>query len=329
MDHWERLDTAIAGRRTDRIPLSLWRHFPEDDLDPAKLAAHMVAWQRKWDFDLVKFMPSGTYGVEDWGAKTAFEGAANGARAVVTPGLLRADGWPKLARLDPRRGELGKQVEALRLAARELGGRAPVLQTVFSPLTTARKLAGERVFADLRRAPELLDAGLRIITDVTIDFAAASLEAGAHGMFFATQCASYRVLAAAEYERFGRRWDLEFFAALRGRTRLNLLHIHGEDVMFGLLADYPVEALNWHDRLTAPALAEGFAQSRALLVGGVEETRTLASGPLEAIRTQVADAIRQTGGRRLMVGPGCVVPIATPEAHLRAVVDAVRAAPVD
>jgi uroporphyrinogen decarboxylase len=329
MDHWERLDTASAGRPADRIPLSLWRHFPEDDLDPARLAAHTVAWQRKWDFDLVKFMPSGTYGVEDWGAKTAFQGAANGARAVIEPGLARAEDWPKLARLDPRKGVLGKQIEALRLAARELGGRAPILQTVFSPLTTARKLAGERVFADMRRAPQMLEAGLRIITEVTVDFAAASLEAGAHGAFFATQCATYRIASEAEYERFGRRWDLEFFTALRGKTRLNMLHIHGEDVMFELLADYPVELLNWHDRLTAPSLADALAQSRQLLVGGVEETRTLALGPVSAIRTQVADAIRQTGGRRLMIGPGCVVPIATPDAHLRAVVEAVRDTPVD
>jgi len=326
MDHWERLDAAIAGRPVDRIPISLWRHFPEDDLDPGKLAAHMVAWQRKWDFDLVKFMPSGTYGVEDWGAKTAFQGAANGARTVVRPGVARAEDWPKLARLDPRTGVLGRQIEALRLASRELGGRAPILQTVFSPLTTARKLAGERVFADLRRAPEALESGLRIITEVTIDFALASLAAGAHGVFLATQCASYRVASASEYERFGRRFDLEFLAALKGKTRLNLLHLHGEDIMFDLLAEYPVELVNWHDRLTAPAIGEAHGTSPKLLVGGVEETRTLADGPIAAIDAQVRDAIRQTGGRRLLIGPGCVVPVATPEAHLRAVIDAVREA---
>ena len=38
------------------------------------------------------------------------------------------------------------------------------------------------------------------------------------------------------------------------------------------------------------------------------------------------DAIAQTGGRRLMIAPGCVIPIATPEAHYRAVIDAVREA---
>lgn len=36
------------------------------------------------------------------------------------------------------------------------------------------------------------------------------------------------------------------------------------------------------------------------------------------------DAIRRTGGRHLMIGPGCVTRIATPESHYRAAVDAVR-----
>jgi len=327
MDHWQRIAAAAAGEPVDRLPISLWRHFPEDDLDPAKLAGSTVSWQRKWDFDLVKFMPSGTYGVEDWGAVTAYQGAANGARAVVRTGLARAEDWPRLARLDPRKGVLGQQVEALRLAARELGGGAPILQTIFSPLTTARKLAGDRVFADMRRAPEALEAGLRIIADATIEFALASLEAGAHGFFLATQCASYRVATEAEYARFGKRYDLEIFAALKGKTRLDLLHIHGEDVMFDLLADYPVSLVNWHDRLTAPTLRDALTRFPKLLVGGIEENRTLAGGPAEAIRAEVRDAIAQTGGRRLMVGPGCVLLVATPEAHIRAAVDAARGAP--
>ena len=328
MDHWQRIAAAAAGEPVDRLPISLWRHFPEDDLDPAKLAGHMVSWQRKWDFDLVKFMPSGTYGVEDWGAVTAYRGAANGARAVVKTGLARAEDWPRLARLDPRKGVLGQQVEALRLAARELGGGAPILQTIFSPLTTARKLAGDRVFADMRRSPEALEAGLRIITDATIEFALASLEAGAHGFFLATQCASYRVATEAEYARFGKRYDVEIFAALKGKTRLDLLHIHGEDVMFDLLADYPVSLINWHDRLTAPTLRDALTRFPKLLVGGIEENRTLAGGPADAIGAEVRDAIDQTGGRRLMVGPGCVLLVATPEAHIRAAVDAACGAPV-
>lgn len=324
MDHWARVEAAITGAAPDRVPAAIWRHFPGDDQDPLKLAARTVEWQRRWDFDLVKFMPSGTYGVEDWGAKTEFRGAANGARDVTEPGLGRAEDWRRLVRLDPARGVLGAQNEALAHAAKALGGGAPILQTVFSPLTTARKLAGEALYEHLRRAPDALEAGLRTIADTTIDFALAALRSGAHGVFFATQLACEDMLEASEYERFGRRFDLEVFAALRGRARLNLLHAHGERVMFDLLAGYPVEMMNWHDRLAGPSLAEGAKRFRGAVVGGIEERERIVSGSEAALRAQVRDAIAQTGGRRFILGPGCVAAIAVPEDNIRIVIEEAR-----
>lgn len=321
MDHWTRIEAAIAGQPTDRIPVALWRHFPVDDQDPAKLAARTLEWQRAWDFDLVKFMPSGTYSVEDWGAVSVWENTPNGARAISVPGVKAPEDWAKLPKLDPRKGVLGAQNASLASAAKELKGSVPILQTVFSPLTTARKLAGDVLFAHLRQHPEALEAGLRTITDTTIAFGEAALAAGAHGFFFATQLATTDLLTPAEYERFGRRYDLEFFAALKGKAKLNMFHLHGENVMFDLAAAYPVEMLNWHDRLTAPTLKEALGRFKGALVGGVEERGLLVSGSDAEVRAQVRDAIGQTGGQRLVVGPGCVCGVAAPQQNLKAVLE--------
>jgi uroporphyrinogen decarboxylase len=62
------------------------------------------------------------------------------------------------------------------------------------------------------------------------------------------------------------------------------------------------------------------------VVGGLGEGHTLLAGPLDAVTVEVRDAIAQTGGRGVILGPGCVLPLATPEEHLRAVIAAVRAA---
>ena len=324
MDHWARIEAAVAGRAVDRMPVALWRHFPHDDQDAGKLAARTLEWQRAWDFDLVKFMPSGTYGVEDWGTKSVFEGASNGARAIAEPGVRRTEDWRRLPSLDVRKGVLGEQNRALALAAKELGGSVPILQTVFSPLTTARKLGGEALVDHLRQSPAEVEAGLRIITDVTIEFALAALEAGAHGLFFATQLATTDVLSVSEYRRFGISFDLMVLNAVKDKTRLNMLHLHNRNVMFDLLADYPVELVNWHDRLTAPTLAEGLAKVKGAVIGGVEESAFLVSASASEVRTQVREAIMQTGGRRMIVGPGCVAAIAAPEANIRAVVEEAR-----
>ncbi|MDW8467935.1 MAG: uroporphyrinogen decarboxylase family protein [Burkholderiales bacterium] len=324
MNHWRRIEAAIAGEAADRVPVALWRHFPEDDQDPARLAARTVEFQRAFDFDLVKFMPSGTYGVEDWGARTAWRGAANGAREVLEPAVKRPEDWRKLARLDARRGALGAQNEALALAAKALGGTAPILQTVFSPLTTARKLAGEALLAHLREAPDAVEEGLAVIAEVTIEFGRAALEAGADGFFFATQLATTEVLTVAEYERFGVRYDLAFFEALGDRARFNLLHLHGERPMFERLARYPVQMINWHDRLAAPSLAEARQSFRGALVGGIDERGLLVRGSAAEVRAQARDAIAQTGGRGFVLGPGCVVAIEAPEGNIRAVVEEAR-----
>lgn len=324
MDHWARIEAAIAGQPADRVPVALWRHFPVEDQDAGRLAALSLKWQRDWDFDLVKFMPSGTYSVEDWGATSVYEPVFNGARAITVPGVKRAEDWRRLPRLDPYKGVLAAQNEALAQAAKELKGGVPILQTVFSPLTTARKLAGEALLAQLRSAPEAVEAGLRAITDTTIDFSLAALARGAHGLFFATQLATTDVLTVPEYQRFGVRYDLEVFGAIQAKARLNMLHLHGENVMFDLLASYPVEMINWHDRLTAPALKDALGRFKGAVVGGVEERELIVSGGEAAVRAQVRDAIAQCGGRRLVVGPGCVVAIAAPEQNIRAVVEETR-----
>lgn len=326
MDHWQRVEAALNGDTVDHPPIALWRHFPEEDQHVDRLVAHTLAWQERWQFDLVKFMPSGTYGVEDWGAVTECTGQANGARVVVRPGVVHTDDWRKLGDLDVRSGVYGKQNEALRATAKALGGKVPLLQTIFSPLTTARKLSTDRLFADLRRSPDAVEEALQRITDVTIRFALDAIDAGAHGMFFATQQASYRLLSESEFKRFGKAFDLQVLAAIAGKTRLNMLHAHGDDIMFDLLADYPVHMLNWHDRLTEPNLGNGAKKFPGLAVGGVNEYGALMRGDTAAITAEVRDAIAQTEGR-LMIGPGCVVPIAVTDPSIEAAVRAVRSAP--
>jgi uroporphyrinogen decarboxylase len=324
MTHWERVTAAVAGQAVDRVPVSLWRHFPEIDLDPIRLAEACVHWQQTHDFDLVKFMPAGTYGVEDWGATSAYLGVPNGTRTVIRHGVTAAEQWPRLARLEPHHGRLGQELKSLSLAAVALKDAVPILQTVFSPLTTALKLAGDRVFADLRRHPDLFEAGLAIIAEATLGFARASLQSGAHGLFFATQCASYRLLSEAEHRRFGVYYDRIVLDGVREEAKFTLLHLHGNDVMFDQVPEYKADMVNWHDRRSDLDLRGALGKLDGLLVGGVNEATTLPNGPIEAIKDEVRNAIAQTGGRRLMIAPGCVVPIATPEAHYRAVIDAVK-----
>lgn len=327
MNHWERIQAALKGAEVDRAPVSLWRHFPGDDQTAPGLAKAMVEWQRKYDFDFVKFMPTGMYGVHDWGAQTEYGPGFGGSRILVKAGVTDPNQWPKLPDLDITLGAYGQELEAIRLAAAELDHTVPIFQTVFSPSTTAMKLRGKATIDDMRQHPELIKAGLEIITEVTISFALACVRAGADGTFFATQGASSQVMTEDEYKEFGVPYDVRVLETVRNEGKINMIHVHGEDVYWELAASYPVDMINWHDRTTFPNLRQAKDRFQGVLVGGIERLE-IAQGPADQVRAQARDAIEQTGGRRLVVAPSCVIPTNTPEENIRAVIAEVQATPV-
>jgi len=319
MTHWERMRAALRGEETDRPPICLWHHWPVKDQAADSLAAAIIEWQREYDCDLVKHAPAGSYVVEDWGGQTTYipeNDRGLGIRTITRRAITATEQWPRLAQLDVNRGHLAMQLEAVRLVAEALGDSVPVLQTVFSPLNTAPKLAGDRAFADMRRHPDLFKQGLQIIAETTARFALASLQAGAHGLFFVAPC-NRRLYSEAEYRKFGEPYDRIILETARPEAEILVLLAQGEEVMFDLVADYPIDALNWHDRTAGPSLQEAQERFSGLLMGGIDERGTLFNGPPEAIRAEVHDAVTQTQGRRLLVGPGGAPPVATPAEHFR------------
>ena len=79
----ERVQAALARRPVDRPPVAFWRHVPEVDHTSAGLTEAMLAFQRRWDLDLIKIMSSGVYCVEDWGCRVAYLGSPNGAKTCT------------------------------------------------------------------------------------------------------------------------------------------------------------------------------------------------------------------------------------------------------
>jgi uroporphyrinogen decarboxylase len=317
MDKWERVLAALRGEGVDRVPLALWRHFHREDRDPHSLAQATADLARRYDLDLVKLTPSGLYGVEDWGAEIIYP-ALNAPPYLARPAVTEPEGWRGLRQQGT--AALERELEAIRLTRGELGQTWPMVMTIFSPLTLAYKLAGERLADHLRADPEAVHVGLRTLAHVTTAFAHAALDAGADGLFFASQWICAGFCTREQYEEFGLEYDLEVLESISYRSRITILHLHGSDVFFDLVEDYPVDGLSWHDRETAPSLAEARQQTSLACITGLDRD-LLRSGPPEAIAAQARDAIAQTDGRGLILAPCCVIAPETPEAHLQAVVD--------
>jgi uroporphyrinogen decarboxylase len=135
--------------------------------------------------------------------------------------------------------------------------------------------------------------------------------------------ANYGDLSETEYRAFGEPYDRRILAAA-GDLPFNLVHLHGADAMFDLVAAYPAPALNWHDREAGPSLAEGQKRFPGAVSGGLEHWDDLLYGNPDRMAARVADAIQQTDGRRLIISSGCVAPVNAPFSNLRAVRRAVE-----
>ena len=322
----ERVKAALVGGPVDRVPISLWRHFPDIDLDPVALAEALLTFHRRHDLDFIKVMPNGVYCVEDWGCEIAYHGGSGGARTCVRHAVRRLEDWTRLAALDPSAAALARELRCLRAVCAGKGDDAPVLQTIFSPFTVARKVAGPDLVGEtMARDPSRLHSAMEVITRTAEAYVRACLDAGADGFFFASQAATPEVLTPREHRTFVEPYDLRVLAGAQSRGAIVLLHLHGNRPYLAALAEaYPVQALNWHDRRTTPSLAEALSQVPQMLVGGLDERGSMITDSPDAVRAQVRDAISQCGGRRLVVGPGCVVDLRVPEANLAAARQAVE-----
>ena len=58
------------------------------------------------------------------------------------------------------------------------------------------------------------------------------------------------------------------------------------------------------------------------VIGGLDQWATLRDGTPEASAAQAKDAVAQTGGTGVIVGPGCVLAMNTPDDNVSAVVRA-------
>jgi uroporphyrinogen decarboxylase len=321
----ERVLAALRGDPVDRVPLSFWLHNFVTENSAAGLAEETLRLARTFDWDYLKPQSRAQGFAEMWGL--AYRPSADRAtqfEVTHTP-LAEARDVARLAPADPRRGALGEQLEALRLIRARVGD-TPIIWTVFSPMMVMPYLlrgGREQALALARGEPKALEQGLGAIAETLVGYARACLEAGADGLFYATNVARADGLTPAECRRLQRPYDLRVLEAVAGAP-FNLLHVCGPDVHFAEFADYPVTAFSWALGGANPSLADVRRRTGRAVVGGLPAKPEIASMSGGALAARARRAIDEMGGRGLLLGPDCSIDPDTPEALLHAVGAAVR-----
>jgi uroporphyrinogen decarboxylase len=313
MKQKERIQRLLKGERVTPPLRALWKHFPIVDRIPRRFIDRTIAFQERFQWDFIKLNFNGLYSVEDWCPGVRWPSHELEVGVVEDFAIKQPKDWLVLEPLHPKHGALGRERYVTEAVLRRYQGTVPIIATIFSPLTTAIKMCGDPIFTHMKETPKELHRGLEVITQTTVAFVEELKKLGVDGFFFATQLADSERLTLPLYREFGTAYDLAVTeTALRG-TWFNVFHLHGMQPMFQLVSQYSFQAVNYHDRRCGIPLKKAREFTEAVLIGGLDEYGAIQKDQEEAVKRELRDALEQLPDAKLILGPGCVVPVGIPE----------------
>ena len=306
MDKFDLIKKVFKNEATEKVPYTIWKHFPKFDKSPEGLLKAQIDFQNKFDSDIMKISISGRAFASDFGAELGGYDPVSGSRIGVKYPIEKIEDWENINKVDVIKGEFGKQIKAMKLIHQEVDGKIPTMMTVFSPFMVASQI-DPNIILHCRKDPQLIGEQFKIIISAMTDFTKASLDAGADGIFLATQHFNNRL---TEEERT----ELEFnpINALIKKTLKNnnflVLHLHGNNPDFKLATKLPVDAINWHDQQTEPSLSQARKCFKGGLLGGLNtESWKENSNPAD-VSSKISSVYENFEGSGLIIAPGCVIP---------------------
>jgi uroporphyrinogen decarboxylase len=333
---------VIRHEIPDRVPWSIWGHFPAVDWldyyswekanrDGQEAAKAHMALLRELDYkmDLLKITPFYRFMAYHWGSKFLWEN--NDESPSTTEVCVKeSEDWEKLWVLDPKK-ELREYIRTSEILSRDLRNM-PFIYTIPSPIIQAMNGIGtpERVLEDMKNNPDSLKQGLETITETTIDFTKACIDAGATGIFFGIGGGGriWKDLNTKQMEEYALAYDKKVLEATD--CSIKMMHIcstpmgNAQDqglMESGWFKQYPVDMINWdaHEYTWLDKAIQIYGDKFAIC-GGLNRVTTLRTGTPTEIEAEAKKAIEDAAeGGGFMLGPGCTVYQDMPKVNYNAV----------
>ncbi|MHA2319826.1 MAG: uroporphyrinogen decarboxylase family protein [Candidatus Hodarchaeales archaeon] len=323
-DKYSILKAIMNQESTEKVPYSVWKHFTEADRTAEGLAEAQIKFQKEFDPIFLKVAPHGSYCVVDFGGILGGYRPVSGSRICERTPILSLDDWETLEPVDPNEGEFGEQIKAVKLINHEIEGSVPSVMTIFSPFMVASKL-DPNLLENIAQDRKLLSDQLKMLTKLTIEFSQASMDAGADGLFLATQHFNSG-LTPDDLQEFEYQHMESILISSQKKAFFNILHLHGDNPHFRRASELPaIHAINWHDQTSSPSLNEGRQDFTGALLGGFDEMGILRKGTVNEIEEAIFEVYKQFDGRGLIFAPGCVLPQDFADDQIHKVTKAVNA----
>jgi len=307
MNKIERVDRVLNGEEVDTPPISMWCHFGVQHADGEQFARISLQYFRHYDFDFLKVMNDYYYP------------APAGLDTVRTKQDLE-----RFTTFDVERSEWREQFKALSIITSEIKGRAHFIDTVFDPWQSIRRTAaGENMEHLVQHEPQALHEALNRVADNLIAYSKKALSIGASGIFMSVPAAK-EIVSREVFLAFVKPYARKVFAAVSGLGSMNTAHIHGNDLYFDDVLDFPVDVFSWWDRGPhGPSLEHVKARIGGCVMGGIDQTLLTQRSPA-FLKTHVREGMALGGDRRFFLANGCSIDTWVNPVSVRAIVTAAR-----
>jgi len=332
MNPLERCLTVIRGGTPDRVPVCLHnflmaakeagipleKHLTQPE---AAARAHLQAVE-KYGYDCIDIDLDTTMLAEAMGATRDCTPDEPGHLAA--PAIHSLDEVGKLRPADPARdGRIPVLLEAVRLIAREVGGRVAIRgnadQNAFALAALLRGM--QEFLTDLATEPDnpAIFQLLEVAYQSHLATHRALKAAGAHFTSLGDSASGPDVISPAMFRRFARPYQERLVRELAADGIFVTLHICGNTTaILDQLAEYPFCGFEL-DYKTDARRAKLTVGQNHVLFGNVDPSGVLARGTPAHVReaTRQLIAMWKPGGK-FILNAGCAIPATTPPENLRA-----------
>jgi len=223
------------------------------------------------------------------------------------------------------------QVAVIEDLAREFGGEAFILPTVYSPLALAHQTLGRG--KDLKKLaeedPKAFGQAIKNLSLSIENYLRSARKHGADGFYVSSQGGDGNSLSPKIWQEQVRQWDKHVSEVANEIGIINILHICDYGTPFKnaealyAFADYPASIinvpLNFSDGSSLD-LKEAQKRFGRPIFGGLERLGVIANGSIEEAKAAV-DKVLENASPNFILGADCTVPGDTDWEKLRAVID--------
>jgi len=328
----QRFLAALRGQHVDRPPAATivsaatcelmdmaGAHLPEVNVEPEAMAALAAATHEVMGFDTVMPIFSVSQEATALGCQVDWDDDKRLPTPVSHPWADRAaeirlpDGFPA-SFLEDRYVRCA--LEAIRLLKRRFGDEVAIIGKVMGPWTLSYHLYSVQEFLyDTLMAPERVRLSLRTLAPVPVLVARAQVEAGADAICWGDH-ATGDLVRATMYRDFLLPLHQELVPQVPAPVILHCCGPTADRIRYFRQAGFA--AFHFESQVAAEtAVAEAAGMIR--LAGNINNPTTLLSGTPEQVR---AEAQRAIAAGVDIIAPECAVPLQTPLANMRAIVEA-------